>query len=192
MIFALYGKVDQVLESSVIINVNNVYYEVFTSNVSEFSLGNFYKVFIKVFIREDGFLNVGFLTEIEMDLFNNLMSISGIGIKIALNIIKSSDYQSIIGAIVTKNSEFLASLNGVNETLASLICAKLSKKFSKYDYLSEYEGKVTFNANLYKILANLGYKNSEINKIKDKIPPYVNLNEGLKIALKELSNGRNL
>ena len=93
MIFALYGKVDQVLESSVIINVNNVYYEVFTSNVSEFSLGNFYKVFIKIFIREDGFLNVGFLTEIEMDLFNNLTSISGIGIKIALNIIKSSDYQ---------------------------------------------------------------------------------------------------
>jgi Holliday junction DNA helicase RuvA len=188
--YAILGKITNKFENNFIIISNNIYYQIFTSNVDKVEIDKEVKIYTRIFIREDEIFIVGFVTMLELELFKSLITINGIGPKIALSAMRTISPESFINAIANKDSETISKLNGINENIAILIVNKLAKKFIKYNLLTDGVENVDINEEVVRILLSLGYKMSDINAIKYKLPKSSTLKESLSYALKELNHVR--
>jgi len=132
MITFLKGTVASSLPTQAIIDVGGVGYEVLIPLSSFDRLpqpGQPVRILTHLTIREDAHILYGFMTEEERELFRLLIhTVSGIGPKIALNILSGMNVKAFRGAVVEGNFKALSSISGVGKKTAERIVVELKDK----------------------------------------------------------------
>ena len=191
MIAFMKGKVFSYNAESVILENNGIGYRIFMPDASTLVLNQEVLIYTYQQFREDATILYGFQKQEEHDLFVRLISVKGIGPKIAISAMSAASTNTIIAAIENGDAAALKRLPGIGAKAASQIILDLKGK------LVENESNKTekaINPNLQDAidaLKSLGYKNSEIhsimkdlNKEKDKsVDEYIRL--ALSLMLKK-------
>src|SRR5438128_8341368 len=132
MIGSLHGKLVEALPTQVTLDVNGVGYEVLIP-LSSFdklpSPGHEVKLLTHLAVREDAHVLYGFMTAVERELFRLLINtVSGIGPKIALNILSGMNATSFRGAVANGDVRALSQISGVGKKTAERIVVELKDK----------------------------------------------------------------
>jgi len=117
----LKGIIEDIEIGSISIDVNGVGYEVFMPNKNMenvITIGNEVKVFTYLNVKEDSMTLYGFMNKMDLELFNKLISVSGIGPKVALNIISAISAEELAAAIITEDVTKLTKLPGIAKKTA--------------------------------------------------------------------------
>jgi Holliday junction DNA helicase RuvA len=134
MIAYLSGTLFSKNPQSVVVDINGVGYQIFIP------LSTFYrlpdetdKVSLHVYthVREDTLQLFGFQTEMEKQIFLLLISVSGIGPRVALNILSGMGFEELLSAIVKEDSDGISSIPGVGKKTSQRIILELKDKASK-------------------------------------------------------------
>lgn len=130
----LTGKIAEKTPVAVILEVNGIGYEVRVS-LSTFSslpnLGETVKLFTHFVVREDAQLLYGFSTEEEREAFRLLISISGIGPKLAITLLSGVTLVELKRAIQEKNIPVLTAISGIGQKTAERVIIELKDKIGK-------------------------------------------------------------
>ncbi len=132
MISFLHGKLVDALPTQITVNVNGVGYDVLIPLSSFDKLpapGNDVKVLTHLAVREDAHVLYGFMTAAERDLFRLLINtVSGIGPKIALNVLSGMNATMFRGAVANGDVKALSGIPGVGRKTAERIVLELKDK----------------------------------------------------------------
>ena len=197
MIVKLKGKIENFDENFIDLDVNGVVYRVLMSNknISKIgAVGSYVTIFIYEIRKEDSRIFAGFLKEEERETFGDLLSVQGVGGKMAINIMSSLTNETIIDSIIREDSKIFNKINGVGNKLAMRLINELKEKIKKKNHKKNIiipgEKNSIFQA-LVSCLLNLGFPekvcettaNYVINNNQEK-----KLEELIPIAVKSLSN----
>lgn len=166
MIGFLSGVIQQIKGSQVIVNVSGVGYLVTVPTKTGFLLGKPAELYIHTHVREDALSLYGFSSSTEVDMFETLISVSGIGPKIAMTLLSSSDVTSISDAIATGNVAFFTAIPGIGKKGAQRLIVELRSKVSSIEVDMN---SLDSNSELVEALSGLGYKASEIKSVLQKV-----------------------
>src|SRR6266568_5181193 len=132
MITFLHGKLVETLPTQVIVEVNGVGYEVLIPLSSYDKLpqpGQELKLLTHLVVREDAHTLYGFMSAAERELFRLLINtVSGIGPKIALNILSGISVTAFRGAVASGDVKSLSQISGVGKKTAERIVVELKDK----------------------------------------------------------------
>lgn len=171
MIGYLKGRVIWNNDNKIIINVNNVGYQVEIADSNHIHLNSKeIELYIYTYVREDTLALYGFKTLEERKLFITLLSISGIGPKAAANILSSLSYDKFINAILTENVAVLKQISGIGPKTAQRLILELKSKVEDLAVNLNMEIKSqTYDKDLYDALTGLGYSATEIDKAVESL-----------------------
>ena len=132
-------------------------------------------------VREDSLALYGFVTAEELRLFELLVSVSGIGPKVALAILSALSPEQFALAVSTGNGELLSSMPGVGKKTAARILLELRGKFEQAPAEIPYPHEDVRSA-----LISLGYSTAEALSAVATIPssPDLTLEDRIMLALK--------
>ncbi len=187
MIAYLSGRIIARLSTSIILSVNDVGYKV---NVSPAFSGNDdnLELFVHEHIREDSDDLYGFLTLEELQLFELLISVNGIGPKVAMSIMTSGKTEEITGAIISENMAFFKAISGIGSKAAARVILDLKSKVGHEKIGGTFIKKASEGEDIADALTALGYKKHEAEKIISKIPVELKLlEEKVRWCLKNIS-----
>lgn len=190
---------------SVIVDTAGVGYQIFIPLSTFYQLPDeMEKVSLHVYthVREDMLQLFGFQTEIEKKTFSLLISVSGIGPKLALSILSGIGLGDLLSAIVRADSERITAIPGVGKKTSQRITLELKEKAS---YLSEeievpprekveIKNKEIFDDAL-SALINLGYPSKSAKRAIENVlrkDNEINLETLLKEALRSLARGNSM
>ena len=118
--------------------------------------------------REDSMVLCGFLEKEVRNLFNILTQVSGVGPKMALNILNQFQLKTLINCVVQEKEKELTQAKGVGSKLAQKIILELKDKFINVELESEEDDKDDdMFVEVQNMLLSLQYTNEEINKAKE-------------------------
>ncbi|HJO95448.1 MAG TPA: Holliday junction branch migration protein RuvA [Victivallales bacterium] len=178
MIAKITGIVDTVSLADVIVDVNGIGYEIVIP-LSTYDLlpKESEKVTLNIFhyVREDAIILYGFVTLEEKELFKLLTTVTGIGPKLALKILSSSNVRSLCEAIVNVDIKTISKINGLGKKSAERLVIELKDKIHTISPEAAY-GEQTVSKSLTKqaeaamlALVQLGFKQETARKIIKKI-----------------------
>ena len=157
MIAHLRGKLAQKDPARVIVDVNGVGYEVFVPLTTFSALpetGSEVSIDVHTHVREDLIALYGFSTRRERMIFEKLMTISGIGPKLAVTILSGGSVEDLVGAIKRSDLPRLTAIPGVGKKTAERIILELKDKFQDF---VEAQAKPAVEVDVLSALENLGY-----------------------------------
>lgn len=126
----LSGQVAHIFGNTVVIDVNGIGYEVSatTPTLATLAVGQNAKLFTHLQVREDGISLFGFTTLEEKTMFLNLISVSGVGCKVAQSILSGIDSNSLAQAIYTGDTKLLTKVKGLGKKTAERLVLELREK----------------------------------------------------------------
>ncbi len=178
MIDLIEGKVEEITSSYIVIMTNGIGFKIYTPNPYVFKEHETTKVYLYNHIREDEYSLYGFKTKEEREFFIKLLSVKGLGPKVALPILATGSVTGVIDAIDRGNILYLKKFPKVGEKLARQIILDLKGKL-----IENKETKVV-NEELESVLESLGYKKPDIKKVVVEIDNTLPIEEQIKEALK--------
>jgi Holliday junction DNA helicase RuvA len=190
MIALLNGKVSEKNSSLVIIDVSGVGYGVYVpaEDFDRLVLDQNVKLYIYEYVREQAHDLYGFLSRETMNLFEQLISVNGVGTKMALSMLSIGTVDSLRRAISSGEVKYLQSAPGVGRRLAERVVVDLKDKlgFENGDTfdLSQIikSDSPTTNDALAALIA-LGYNSSDAAKALGKVDHKLSTEEQVKQAL---------
>ncbi len=177
------GKIMKIESSYIVLENNQTGYLIFCANSYVFNENEEVKVYLYQQVREDELSLYGFKTKAEKDLFIKLISVKGIGCKMALPMLATGTPEELIGAIERENILYLKKFPKIGDKIARQIILDLKGKLVSKDNINSEALK---NEELVEALKSLGYKISKINSIIPKINHGLTIEEQIKEALKLL------
>ena len=194
----LSGTVKFVFEDNCILDVHGVGYRVFidSSTRESITINNEIALFIHTAVREDAIQLYGFKSQSDYELFSQLITVSGIGTRTALNILSKISSKDLALAIYQKNVNALTALPGVGKKSAQRLILELKDKIDA-DSLAEDNSDLaewtaaseTHNPlnEATEALIALGYTSAEIANVFKRAKKSMSTEELVKLALKELN-----
>lgn len=161
----IFGKIKKICTDYVILENNNIGYKIITPNPYLFVLNEVRLVYMYLYIREDAHDLYGFKTIEEKELFEKLISVTGIGPKSACAILAPGDYSNVVSAVERGDVSYLTKFPKVGPKTAQQIILDLKGKLGQINTL-------VINKELedaYEALIALGYKRKEIEKVFKQI-----------------------
>lgn len=201
MISFIKGFVSDIFQDELILECNNIGYQIKVSDKTAEQLGGIQdevKVYTYFHVREDAVQLFGFVTKDEHDLFKKLITVNGVGPKVALGILSYFTVQELQMAIIAHDSKAISKAPGIGGKTAERIIIDLKDKIQPEDVLrSSYDtGNVSVNANqndnqteAMQALIALGYSPTESMKAIQKcaVTADMSTEDILKEALKKLA-----
>jgi Holliday junction DNA helicase RuvA len=194
MIAELTGRIAKKALNHVVLDVGGVGYLV-TIPLSTFAAlpddDRAVHLYIHTHVREDAISLFGFLTEQERELFADLISVTGIGPKLATTVLSGASAPEVRSYILAGNVTGFVGLPGVGRKTAERIVLELREKLAKRpsaDSQSE-SGTAVVMADVVEALVNLGYNRTQAHDAVREAAKdgAADLGEVLKRALKTLS-----
>lgn len=189
----LNGELAHILPTAIVVDVHGVGYQVVFANPYRLqdSLKKQIKVLVQQVVREDSITLYGFISSEERELFQRLISVSGIGPKSAMSILANDDTEGFVNAVENGNVTYLTKFPGVGKKTAQQIILDLKGKF---EALPEETTKAVVSTNQATLeeakeaLLGLGYSAKEITKIWKSLEAAApsTTQEALKVAFKLL------
>lgn len=179
------GKIAELKNNAIVIDNNGIGYLVYVSNPYAFEVGREYQVFVYQQIKEDEHALFGFKTREEKDLFLKLISVKGVGCRMALPILAVGSIPGIMDAIERENILYLKKFPKIGEKLAKQIVLDLKGKL-EFIGTGITDDVVETQEELQEALLALGYKDKEIKKVIPVVDSNKKLEEQIKDALKLL------
>jgi len=190
MIGQLTGSFAHAGDRFIILSVGGVGYKVFTTPENIASLrdkSNESTVWTHLVVREDALDLYGFSTEAELEFFELLLTVSGIGPKSALAILALAGMETLRQSIVSNNTEYLTKIGGIGKKSAEKIVLELKDRVSKLS-ASLPAKDLDVHDDVLSALEALGYSIKEAREAVKKIPAEMkDTGEKIKQALKQLS-----
>lgn len=187
MIAKLKGKIEFLKDGYVVVDVNDVGYKVFLSNLTLGKIAGSQNIelFIHTHVREDILALYGFLTNEELDMFELLISVSGVGPRSAIGILSIADPKTIRTAIVNEDPAILTKVSGVGKRTAERVIVELKNKV--IDLSVEEKEEVITDSNALEALTSMGYSVTEAREALKGVSKNVkDVGERVKLALKNL------
>lgn len=127
------GIIDEKYTDRVIIDVNNIGYEIYLpeNDIIDIKISDKMKIFTYLVVREDDMKLFGFTTKEKLEFFKKLISVSGVGPKVAIGIISNISVSDMCLAIITDNIAALKKVPGIGPKMAQKIIFELKDKISK-------------------------------------------------------------
>ena len=133
MISFIIGTLEEKSENGVVINCNGMGYEIQTSTATLSTLplaGEECKIYTYLQVKEDGISLFGFTTVDERGLFYKLISVSGVGPKMAITILSGMNISDLIVSILKEDTMALSRIKGLGKKTAERICLELKDKLT--------------------------------------------------------------
>ncbi len=190
MIAILTGKIDEKTVNSIVLDVNGVGYEVFASynDQAKLNSGDSAKLFIYEHIREQSHDLFGFLNKQDKQLFEQLLSVNGVGPKMALSILNIGNSQEVRAAIATGQVKILQSASGVGKKVAERIVVDLKDKvgLSASDDATSFllDANINSTDEAFNALIALGYSSQDATESLRGIDDSLSVEERIRQALK--------
>lgn len=144
----------------VLIDVNGIGYRINFYHPERLTIGKEITIYTYQNVREDEISLFGFLSLDEYDLFIKLISVKGLGPKIASNMLSISTPEKLIEAIENGNIDFIKKMPGIGNKTASQIILDLKGKLVEGNSSNSQENQEVVGA-----LKSLGYKQNEISSV---------------------------
>lgn len=187
MITHLNGRLIEKNPTSIIVECNGIGYEVKISltTFSQLNDDESIKIFTQFIVREDAQLLYGFASKTEREMFNHLISVSGIGPNTAMIMLSSLQPEEIAQAIQTENVKVIQSVKGIGAKTAQRVIIDLKDKMLKMEFSSEniFISNNTNRNDALTALVSLGFDKKSVEKALDKIGS--NGDETVEILIKE-------
>lgn len=178
------GNITDIESTYVVVEAGGVGYQIYTPNPYSFDIGTTYKVYVYQYIREDENSLYGFKTKEEKEMFLKLISVKGLGPKMALPILATGSISGIMDAIERENILYLKKFPKIGDKVAKQMILDLKGKIS----IAGVEA--TANSNNYEelieVLKGLGYKEKEVKGIVVKVDQNLSIEDQVKESLKLL------
>ena len=167
MIGMLSGRVVEKDFSSCLIDVNGVGYEVLIplSTFDKLPLENEnITLYIHTAVREDAITLFGFAGKDEKQLFQQLINVSGVGGKLALNVLSAMPASSFCAAVSSGDVKSLSRINGVGKRTAERLIVELKGKLAGIDPAAASPVSGSAAADACAALEQLGFRKDAVNK----------------------------
>jgi len=188
MIGKLKGIVDYFGEGYLVLDVNGVGYKVACNEVTlgKASGVESLELFVYTHVKEDQLNLIGFETQGELELFELLISVSGVGPKAALNILNIASPDDIKTAIVSQDSSILTQVSGIGKKTAERLILELQNKVKNFSVSSEHASQG--NQDVIEALVSMGYSIGEAREAAKSVQgESKDVSERIKLALKSLA-----
>jgi holliday junction DNA helicase RuvA len=202
LIAQISGKLIQKQPNAVIVDVGGVGYELTVPLSTFYDLGEAgadVALRVYTYVREDALQLFGFRTEREKKLFLLLISVSGIGPKLAITVLSGMSAEELIQAIRTNNLAKLVGVPGVGKKTAERMLMELKDKaaaLSSPELEEQIRGGAVAQSgpamqdDLVSALINLGYQRAAAERAVANVmreSPEANFSATLKLALRKLA-----
>ena len=174
MIAQLRGRIVEKQPNRIVVDVNGVGYDVSVPLSTFYGLGESgaeIALRIHTHVREDALLLYGFATRLEQELFERLISVSGIGPKLALAVLSGIEPVDLITAIHHADLARLTAIPGVGKKTSERIVLELKDRLPKVDHASAPDGSSpqpsALRDDVLSALMNLGYHRPLAEKAVD-------------------------
>ena len=196
MIAHLRGRILEKHPNRLIVDVAGVGYDLLVPLSTFYACGDAgadVALRVHTHVREDQLALYGFLTPLELAMFERLIGVSGIGPKLALAVLSGIEPADLIHAIKRNDLARLVAIPGVGKKTAERICVELRDRLpSTPDAAVPSSPADLLRDDLVSALTNLGYHRPALDKVLDRLlssatePRFEDL---LRAALKDLSRG---
>jgi holliday junction DNA helicase RuvA len=191
MIAGLKGRIERKLDDAALVDVGGVIYRVNTSLITLEEIGDAgesVRLFTHLFVREDQMSLYGFASQDELRLFETLITVSGVGPKLALSVLSRVRPEVLESAITEENAALLATVPGVGRKTAARLILELRGKL-----VPAAGGVLTVpsreDAEVVAALRSLGYTTAEAHGALSRVPhdADLTLEDRVVAALRELA-----
>ena len=189
MLAYLKGKIITKGDRYLLVEHNGLGYKVYVTITlwADLDIGQEVEFFTHHHIREDASDLYGFKTQEELDFFEKLISITGVGPKSALGVMTVAEVKEIKAAIANNDPTILTKVSGIGRKTAERVVLELKEKVEFLASKDEKESVET-NAEVIDALVGLGYKINEARDLVRKMPIDLEGTSGkIKWALKNLN-----
>ena len=196
MITFLKGNLTDALPTQAVVEVNGIGYELLIP-LSSFeklpALGQKVTLKTQLVVREDSQTLYGFATDAERELFRLIQGVSGIGPRLALNVLSGMDVAAFKGAIASGDVKRLSSISGIGKKTAERMVLELKDKLGPSTGTAGMLGQAALSqdktmADTEAALEALGTKSGEAQKAaqaaKAMLGPQATVEELVRAALK--------
>lgn len=166
MIREIRGKVLSVGATSAVIDVAGFGVEVHIGAPAELSAGTEARLATYLAVKQDGMELYGFPDAADRDFFELLLSVSGVGPKTAMSVLRRAPREALIGAIGKRDLAYLTKVVGLGKKSAEKMLVELSEKVGDAAH-DDADGEV------FDTLVALGYTEREARKALQAIPDRV-------------------
>lgn len=175
------GFIKEIESDYIVVDNNGIGYLVYTASPYSFEIDKEYTVYLYQYVREDEITLYGFKSLEEKQLFLKLISVKGLGCKMALPMLALGSPDGIIDAIERENILYLKKFPKIGDKVARQIILDLKGKLAKTEQVNNQTSD-----ELVEALRSLGYKNADINKVVKNVDGSLDIEEQIKTALKLL------
>jgi Holliday junction DNA helicase RuvA len=197
MIGLLRGRIADKQPNTLIIDVQGVGYEVHVPLSTFYDAGDTgADITLRIYthVREDALLLYGFLTELERQLFEKLISISGIGPKLAIAVLSGMEPRELMTSVQRGDVARLTGIPGVGKKTSERIVLELRDRLAQLPGggpadSAPIDGGDRVRSDLLSALQNLGYHRPQAEKAIDATLQTMSnptFEHALKAALREL------
>lgn len=192
MIAQLEGVVSGKFETSLVVNVQGVGYQVFVANplLERVREKDQITLFTHLAVHDDRFELFGFERQNELRFFKQLLKVRDVGPKSALSILSIGNLAQVQNAIMQEDADVLMSIPGIGKKTSERIILELKEKVFADGENAGVQGKSHADI-IIGALTNLGYSSREAKEATRHMPKDLATDdERLKWVLKQLGNQR--
>jgi Holliday junction DNA helicase RuvA len=198
MIASLRGRVLDKQPNRLIVDVGGVGYDVHVPLSTFYEVGGEgSEIALRVYlhVREDALQLYGFLTDVERQVFERLIAVSGIGPKLAIAVLSGMDSRELIAAVQRADVARLTSIPGIGKKTAERIVLELKDRLVQLappavaETARSTSADDRLRADLLSALQNLGYHRPQAERAIDAVlaaSPGAGVEQALRGALREL------
>ena len=187
------GKVCTISEGIIaLLCSNGVAYEIIVSKKLNVNNDDNIRLYTQLIHKEDSMTLYGFKTREEKKMFNTLMSASGVGAKLAMEVLSTYSIDEIMHILFNKDIHMLKKVQGMGVKKAEKLLFEIRDKIEKID-INISSSKISYNENesdVIKALISLGFSNNEAVKALSNIENKENktTEDLISLALRNLSS----
>ena len=181
MIESIYGKIVSINNNDLVINVGTISLSILIPSSDKYlSLveGDDIKISTVLDVKEDSLTLIGFLENNERELFQKLITVKGVGSKVAISILSTITGDEIIESVASNNHNIIKQVSGIGEKTAKLILIQLQGQLDNIPHsTTNLDLEIQIEAN--QAVQALGYSPDQIKKIINEINLSDNNNQSI-------------
>ena len=171
MIESIYGKIVSINNNDLVINVGPINLSILIPSSDKYLTlveGEDIKICTVLDVKEDSLTLIGFLENNERELFQKLITVKGVGSKVAISILSTITGDEIIESVASNNHNIIKQVSGIGEKTAKLILIQLQGQLDNIPHsTTNLDLEIQIEAN--QAVQALGYPSDQIKKIINEI-----------------------